>query len=213
MFVRPITLLACGALIAGCATSKFNNEQAKSIRSLNTVSVSKEVTIPQKPEVFGKKTATAGFLGGAIGAAIAANINDEPEEFKQYLATNNINVGEIVRAELVNYLKKTRTVQSIANAESGPTFEITILRYGLGPTMSMAPINKPLKATITLSVKLKNTDGSLLWEGSEYITALSDIGEAHTLDEFYAFPNITEAAFREAAQAVVREMFKGLNKA
>ncbi|HKC43995.1 MAG TPA: hypothetical protein VKC64_09200 [Burkholderiales bacterium] len=195
----------------GCATTQSTSDaQPKRFDGIRSVMVAKNVAIPERPEVFGKTVATGALIGGGLGAAAAQSNAPESAEFKKFLADNRIDVKEIVRQEFMANLGATRAFPAVVAEGADAYFDLTIQQYGLGPTFSMSPIDKPLRPTLRVVAKLSTPDGKVLWENTEFITALNGETEAHKIDAYYANPRLTEEQFRKVARVVVKELLKNL---
>jgi hypothetical protein len=195
----------------GCATSPSTSDvQPKRFDGIQSVTVAKNIAIPEQPEVFGRTAATGALIGGGIGAAVAQGTAPESAEFKKFLTANRIDVKEIVRQEFVANLSATRAFPAVVAEGADAYFDLTIQQYGLGPTFSMSPIDKPLRPTLRVVAKLSTRDGKVLWENTEFISALNGETEAHKIDVYYANPKLTEEQFRKVARVVIKELLKDL---
>lgn len=211
MYMTRIVSLAIFLTLTGCAsTNRMSDEQVRLIKGFRSVAVASDVSLPEKPAVFGKKSAAGALIGGAIGIAAAQGISDEADEFKQFLDKNKIDIGNIVRQEVVTLLEQTKRTTSISEGGTLPKVQIVIEHYGVAPTaaFSLSLINRPLKAAMRVAVKVTSADGNMVWEGKDFITALGNPADAHTLDEYYADPQLLDGAFKQAAQIVIKEIFK-----
>lgn len=195
----------------GCATTQSTSDvQPNRFDGIHSVTVAKYIPIPEQPEVFGKTAATGGLIGGGLGAAIAQSTAPEPAEFKKFLTANRIDVREIVRQEFMANLSATGVFPAVVAEGADAYFDLSIQQYGLGPTFSWSPVDKPLRPTLRVVARLMKRDGKVLWENTEFISALNDGTEAHKIDSYYADPKLTEEQFRKVARIVAKGLLKDL---
>lgn len=204
--------MAFALVVAGCATTQSISEaERKSIRS---VSVAKEVSLPARPVVTGRSTQKTGFWLGPIGQAVAMNDpnNSDVVQFTEYLSQHKIDIRDIVRQELLRQLAGSQAFSEVVPERGDATFSVAIESYGLGQGFSMSPTNAPVRPTLSVKATLTNAAGAVVWQNTGLVTNLSSL-PAFPIAEYYSTPGKLEDGMRKAAEQAVKELLETLKPA
>lgn len=206
MKARNLSCIALLALAACAGTAKLSEAERKSIQS---VTVSPEVTMPPYASVVGPEVNKGYWLGGPIAMAVMMNTeNADAVAFKKHLADSGIDVRDIVRGEFAGQLAALKLF-SVVPEGGQARFDLAVERYGLAPGFSMRPVDKPLRPLLVVAGKLSAPDGKVLWQGSAQVTGMSDL-PAYQLNDYYGSGERTREQFEKAAGVAVKELLAAL---
>jgi hypothetical protein len=201
--------LSCIALLALAACAGTGTLSEAERRSIQTVSIAPEVAMPAYAQVVGPEVNKGYWLGGPIAMAVMMNSeNADSVKFKQHLADGGIDVRAIVRDEFAGQLAALK-VFGVVPEGGQARFELAVEGYGLAPGFSMRAVDKPVRPVLRVAAKLNGAEGKVLWQGSAYITGMSDL-PAYQIDDYYANPERTREQFVKAAGLVVKELLVAL---
>lgn len=206
---RFAIVLSLLCLAFGCATTQpMSDAQRRAIRS---VSVAKNVVVPEYPKVIGPSLTGAMMLLGPLAlAAMASSTNPDAVQFKKFLDDNKIDLKEIVRQEFVARLSSTRTFPAIVDEGGDARFDLAIEDYGLAPGFSMS-VDKPLRPLLLLTARLSTADGKILWQNAASIAATDSEIEARRFQDILDDPpQRSREAFSKAIQIVVHKLLDDL---
>jgi hypothetical protein len=210
--LKLATGLSLSLVIFGCTTTQ--NISDADLKKIRTVSVAQDVAMPPYPVVIGPATNTGAFWGGIIALSIMMNSDTNPDsvEFRKHLEENKIDIKEIVRQEFLTQLSVSGKFQSVVPEGAEAKFDLTVERYGLGPIFTLSPIDKPVRPTLQLVAKLSAADGRILWQDSEYITAMGREIPSYKIDDYYSNPARTQEGFKKAAEIVAKGLLSKMGE-
>ncbi len=197
---RICILMVCVlSFLSGCAGSVALTKKDRS--SLQTVAINKDVTKPDDMFYQGRKQSVLAGTFGLIGSAIAAESAKEPKSMlNAAMEKNNIDVRQIVKEQFENELKKSGLFGSVVNEKGDAEFKLSIDIYGFAQPHGLSSQLKPM---LRVKGNLVRTDGSILWEKTEYVHNLSKGTPSHTIEEYLGNPELIREAFTVASKIVV----------
>ncbi|AUB80062.1 hypothetical protein [Candidatus Thiodictyon syntrophicum] len=199
-FYRLLLVLLTSVAIAGCGASKaLKPEDLAAIRS---VSVDKSVRITNRPFIIGSE-ASLGVLFGVAGAATAATMQQSAaEKFTSFLKDSGIDVGEIVREQFTQRLKRDPRFGKLVADDGRDRFLLEVPVFGITKTNALSSY---WVAMLRVNYQLKTADGRLVAEDWAAPTPFSEQTK-FTMEEIRANPKILRKAFAEQAAAVVAKL-------
>jgi hypothetical protein len=100
---RTVLALCVSGILYGCQSQSISPDK---LRSAQSVSVSPNVKVASTASYLGRAQLWGGVLGSAVGAIAGQAANkDVPDQIKLYLTQQNIDPGQIVRAEFQKGLR------------------------------------------------------------------------------------------------------------
>lgn len=210
----PLIFLA--ALLSGCVGAPTVSMGAADRLTIKVVSVSKEVQLPAQFN-FHERGAGIGAVFGLVGALVehAATSGNPvgPESngslILRALKNNNISVQDIVRTEFIKEATGRGSLKVVDTAVApDAVLSLVINSYGLGRTHAFG---EQLHPVLNVSASMKKPDGTVVWQKTDYVSAVSaDNKKTGTLEEYKATPELLRAAFTNAASIVGRWLVEKL---
>lgn len=205
---KSLVVLLTAVLLSGCAAGRSVTLTPLEKQQLATVRVDERVQLPKEVAYYGPEQ-TAGFLfGGLVGELIAASMVTAPKVIAQYLSTNDINVGTIVREEFVRQLSYRPDYQGRLSNDAAARFELEVKIYGIAQKHGLSSEYKPL---LGVNAKLVSADGKTMWEQYEFVTNLNSSTPGSPYDAYFQSPEAFRTAYAEAARLIVRDLLKTLS--
>jgi hypothetical protein len=203
------TLLAAAAGLSACASGPRVSMNAADRAAIRLVAVSADIKPPTRFS-YQERGAGVGALFGVAGALAEASARPaapagEAGQMLALLESNQIVVQEIVRAEFIRAANARGGMRFVeAAGEADAELFLAIDMFGFGRTHLLGTQLHPIfNATATM----KRRDGSVVWQKSEFITAVSpDAAVAFTLDEYRQNPARLREALGNSAAGLMKHL-------
>jgi hypothetical protein len=197
-------ILIASIFAAGCASTVKLDDSAKA--SINSISISENVVVPQGVSYIGPAAAF-----GLIGVVADAG-NDTPQNIKNHLEKNNIDVGKIVKEQFEQEARQnpflgSRLKPSGAGAEA--RIEIEIRGYGLGQKRGFSNNYVPM---LGYAVKMFDGTNRVVWEKYDYVTAFTDGIPTYQFEEYFQSDAAFRTAYTESARIIARNLVKDIGE-
>jgi hypothetical protein len=189
------------ARVIGIALALLTASGAASAQPIGVRSVRlSEVAVPETPNVV-NLASQGGFLVWAVQVAA----NSDGKELKSRLDAAGTRIGQIVGEEFRLHYSAIKAFPAIAQDSAGATLELAITDYGLVPVPSMSMSNKRFRSAVSLSARLAEPAGKVLWSGKERVV-LDEPG--FELSHYMTSSELTRERFRRAAELVVLKVLE-----
>lgn len=117
------------------------------------------------------------------------------------MAVEDISVESMTADALTRQLKEGKRWSSAAPSEG--TFKIEINRYALDPVPTSISLLRP---TVSLTGRLFDKDGNLLWIGKGFTSSLEPGLKGATLEQYEANPDVLRKDFETAVQTATQRL-------
>ena len=229
-YLKNMTAIGCAALIAllsGCASSTAVTFKPDDRASIRTVSVSSNVSKPERMTCLDNSARWKGAAAGAVigGVATAAAVSGELSktnssgmQLEQAMARNGITVERIVRDAFTEELRKSGMF-AVTSGRGDAQFNLAIGPYGL----TVAGLfDGKLAPNLGVTAELVRADGTRVWKVSRNAISFDGLnvghpsvifigrGEAHQFEEFRDNPQLLKAAFTVAARVLAQSLVADL---
>lgn len=166
-----LAFIAIVALLTGCAGGPTVKMTATDRAAIKTVTMNAPPTLPAEMAFSGRAQSFAA-VGGVIGAALAANLADEPKaQLLQTMKANGINLPSILKTE---FLATAKSRGLLAHAESSAVangdLTLTVNVYGFGQTQGFSSLLYPL---INVTATIKKPNGEIAWQRTDFAAPLN----------------------------------------
>lgn len=195
--MRILTLIPVSALIAGCAASMQLEDSARA--RIRSISISEKVIVPEKPAYIG-----SGSAFGALGALVES-ASDQPQAIKDFLAKNNVDVGQIVREQFTQEARQHAFLGSRLQPDGEARIEIGVRIYGLSLKRGFSNDYVPM---LGYEVKLFDAANALVWQKYDYVTAFTDGIPVYEFEEYFKSGAAFRAAYAQSARIIARNMLR-----
>lgn len=209
LFGTGIALIIGGfaAGLSGCAGVSHVQMKDSARAQIRTVSVDKHVSMPDTLFFFGSKQAVLGAVAGAVGA-VAAEGFDDKSRLKKVIQDNNIQVGEMFRAELQSQLANKKAFPVVADSGGDARFVISVANYGL---FKKSTFDGDLRPAVWADVSLLKADGTVVWQKRLKPEASEDRLPAYDLPYYEADPKALRDAFAKLLKLLSEEIVADIN--
>jgi hypothetical protein len=201
---RTVLALCVSGILYGCQSQSISPDK---LRSAQSVSVSPNVKVASTASYLGRAQLWGGVLGSAVGAIAGQAANkDVPDQIKLYLTQQNIDPGQIVRAEFQKGLRADPRFANRVVDVGSAHFELNVFIYGLTES---GPFSSGYKPWLSVQATLIDASGKTVWQGKNWVGAHSDIAEV-PFDQYFADPATFRNALTIAADEVTRSLLKDM---
>lgn len=192
------------ALVIGCATQlSITNRE-----SIRTVSINKNIKIPDEIYYYGLGHGVGGALSGLIGQAIAdVAAQGTKAQIKTAMQEGHIDLAQIVREQFETELVAARIFPSIIPEGGDAEVRLEIGMFGFAQIFGDILSNQ-MKPMLTINGSLVRTDGTIIWKKSSYVINATKQTPSHTLEEYLQNPQLMREAFTVAAKIASAELVK-----
>ncbi len=208
MKIRNIVVSIIFMGLGACASTTQLTKESEN--KLNKIALSKDVTVPAKAYYYGPEQG-AGAVFGVIGAIVAEASTTKDELIVDYMKKNNIDIGKIALKEFERQIKLNpkfaNKINSDENIDHDAKFVVEVRLYGISQTHGFSSVYRP---TLGMAAKLVSTDGTVLWEEYEFLTAMNDGVEALPFDDYFKDPENMSKRFEKISENVVTQLMKSL---
>lgn len=197
--MKKLLLIIAAVYLSGCAgTVAMKPEQRANI---HTVAINKDVTAP-KPTIYNSGVTAGAAVGGAIGALIVSSNTDTSQE-EQYFLSNNIDIKEIFRQDLINELTARNLFTLTDSDKADTTISITITNYGfwLGGKFLNFDIVRP---TLYAQLSFSDASGKEIWRGVDFVGNMSSMTNEVSITDVMKNPKLAEMSLRQASKLVAK---------
>jgi len=177
--------------------------------AIQSVSVSNFVKIAPNAAFNGRAGAWGVGIGGAIGAAIAANNSSPSQEIKAFLDQKQIDVRDIVRNSFFKGLANDPKWASRLHDQSDTYFNLEVLAYGL--TMTTNIFSSDYKPWLSVRATLMNQKGETLWQAHDVIAQFNSATPKATYADFLSDPKWFLDGFSAASAEITQSLLDKLN--
>jgi len=143
------------------------------------------------------------------GVKVQVPSRESREPLKKAMRDSGIDPGEIFRKQFENELRSARVFPSILS--EGGDAEVRLVIVGVGFEEPF-PGNPQLKPHLDGKGTLVRPDGSVVWEGTSYVTTLNSETPSYTLDEYLKNRLKMCEALTAAAKVVSADLVKSLRE-
>lgn len=196
------TLIAMSTLLAvvGCGGHKTMKREDRA--AIESVSVSPGVTVSNEPIVVGSEGGLL-MLFGAVGGALAASDGKtDAKSFVEFLRVSGIDVGEIVRLQFTETLKRHAFYGSRLSADGRYRLVLEVRSYGINKTNTFSANWVP---NLRIDYQLLSPNGTVLVEDWAMTAPFSE-RPTFTTEQMQANPKIVKEAFEKTASAVAAKL-------
>lgn len=117
------------------------------------------------------------------------------------MAVEKISVESMTADALARQIKEGKRWSAAAPSEA--TFKIEVNRYALDPVPTSISLLRP---TVSLTGRLFDKDGKLLWIGKGFTSSLEPGIKGATLEQYEANPDVLRQDFETAVQSATRRL-------
>lgn len=200
--LRLVMIAALAMALFGCASSAMRDGDCRAVRSVHLV---RPFEMPRQPRVMTRANAWGIAIGGAVGGAIATSGERGKEEATaQYLADNNIDLGEMLAEELTSQFQSQGILKFALPANADGFLKIQVGGYGIGPTAGM--VSDQYRALIAVRAIITKADGGVIWEAQVADPALNGERPSATLEALYSNPLLMREQMRAVAKTSARNL-------
>ena len=179
--VVPVALVLA---YSGCVTS--SPYQTDAAHPIQTITISRDVSMPQNMTFSGFSQMMAGMLFGVAG--VLATVFREGGDY---------HVPEMVRDELTTALTKTGKFKIISSGQADAEVQIRVREYGFVQGGFMQRRVKPILTMETLMVR---RDGTQIWKSGVAINQKTDGTPSILPEELKANPKLAADSLHTAAR-------------
>ena len=203
----PILPFLVVAWCAGGCSIPITEQARKSIQS---VSIDKNVTIPGNISYTGRTRSVPALMGGIVGAVATAVEHASAESaLVAAMQRGQIDVAQIVREQFAAELGKAGIFPSIVPEGGDARVELEVRMFGFGATWAFST---ELRPTIGVNATLVRKDGSVVWQRYEYVTSFNGETPKHWIEEYLETPDLIRRGFESVAKLVAAALVDDMRK-
>ena len=195
-------------LLAACAAPRVGmTDAARS--SVHTVSVEPNVTLPEDMYYQGPGQTGMAMLG-IVGALASQSTAATPKaRMHAVMDEHHISVPEIVAAEFAKQSNAGTTMKFVVGTEPADArVSLNVLMYGVAQSQGFGTTLYP---TFTVKATMTKADGTVLWQATDYVTALNgENKEGHTIEDYLKDPELIRKSFTSGTDIVSRMLVTDL---
>jgi hypothetical protein len=205
---RGLVLTAGLFLIIACAGGvQVTKEDRAAIQS---VSIDKDVMLPEEPYIQGGNARMAFLLLGGIG--VAAEGKSAGQAFKLYMEKNNIDLAKIVVASFEENIKKDNI---LTLREDGRfKLKLKVNGYGYGESRFLGLVTPKVyrKPLMNITATLVNAENKIIWQKTAYLTPQSDQTTEYTFEDLVEKPDKTTESLTQITRLITAEVMDDFRK-
>jgi hypothetical protein len=205
-FAKFALFVFIGLLTSGCSTMSSVSLSKDDKAAIGDVAVVWDGYLPGTPFYNGPEN-QAGAVFGVVGSLVAASsTRSDKEKIADFVKTNDIKLGDIVKSEFESQLSKKKDYNNRIKDGASSKFIIRIPLYGV----SAGSFSSEFKPYLVVDAKLVNASGRVIWEQKDYVASHGS-APAATFDAFLGSPEAFTTEFKAAAKEVVGLLLTNLN--
>lgn len=192
---KLLIVIMLSGFVAACGTT--NTMTSETYSSINSFSVSSDVSGGNVNRVYGAGENAAVALGGILGAIASTDSQmSKAEMLQKVLEKNNIDVRKKVLDSFSGAIANHSLVNGkLAKSGGDAVFQLEIYSLGL---YASGPFSSKMEPDVGLRATLVSADGKKIWTNFAYVSALNFKGHEYTLDEYVQDPKKLDSAFDAA---------------
>lgn len=190
--------------LTGCANVSISPNK---LTSLPSVSISPSVKLADHISYTGPEQAWGVALGGVVGGLVAQRAETIPNQIKEYLKNNDINVAQITRTEFIKGLQNDPRFSGKISDNSANHFELEVYLYGLAQN---GGFSSEYKVWMGIRAQLVDASGNVIWEDKDFVTPHNNSVPAAPYKAFFEDPNTFRTGFIAAADAVTQMLLNDM---
>ena len=205
----------CGALAAVSSLSACVAPPvamtSTSKAAIHTVRVNPVVQLPPEMVYLGRAEGVAMLAAGPLlGQKVASSMDAGVKaQLAAEMAANHIDVGDILASEFATQASAGAPIRFVVGAAPADAqVDLVVNAYGLAHSNVLGSTLYPI---VNLSVTMKATDGSVIWQATHVASAQNaENTGGHTLEEFLQRPELLRQSFVDGSDIVSRVMVQDL---
>lgn len=196
----PALLLAF-MLLGGCGGVSITPDR---LATLKTVMVARTVNVTPEVMYHGPEQAWGPAVGGALGFLISQGAVGAREQITRYLGREQIDVGEIARAQFVKGLQADPRFAARLADEAETRFELEVYIKGLA---SSGPFSTQYRPWLGIQAKLIDASGAVLWQDRDHVF-VNDAVPLAPYKAYFETPTTFRTGFAAAADVITQSFLK-----
>lgn len=200
MHAKAILAYMMIACLTGCGTTSQLTPEAYA--TIDAVSVATKVKVADAPMAIGSEAAL-GAMFGIVGGVIAAEQSKaNSTNLAGFMRSNGIDIGEIVRNQFVEQLRRHPRYGSRLTDKARYEFILEVPAYGIHKAHTLST---QWLAMVRINYQLRAPDGKVLAADWAMATPLTD-RPSFTVDEARANPSLLKQVFEKTSEAVAAKL-------